>query len=329
MMIMNRDAVDTELIKQAVTVASRAPSLHNSQPWLWIADGPELQLHLDRSRVIRHTDRGAREALISCGAVLDHLRIAMAAAGWQSFVDRFPNPNQPTHLASLDFRRTDSVAPATRDRASAILRRRTDRLPLLAPTDWAVLEPVLRGLVDGAAVRLDVIDDELRPELAAASRLSEAIRRNDAEYSAELDWWTGPFELDEGIPRRVLVSAAEADHVEVNRAFPVSGHGDRRAAMPRDHARILMLSTPGDTRGDALAAGEALSTVLLECTVAGLATCTVTHLTELDSGRALLSSLGGTSDPQVLIRVGAAPALHGAGAATPRRQLTDILRFRR
>lgn len=106
MMIMNRDSVDTELIKQAVTVASRAPSLHNSQPWLWIADGPELQLHLDRSRVIRHTDRGAREALISCGAVLDHLRIAMAAAGWQSFVDRFPNPNQPTHLAS----RT-SVAP--------------------------------------------------------------------------------------------------------------------------------------------------------------------------------------------------------------------------
>ncbi|OBF14212.1 NAD(P)H nitroreductase [Mycobacterium sp. ACS4331] len=327
---MNRDSVDTDLIKQAVTVASRAPSLHNSQPWLWIADGAELQLHLDRSRIIRHTDRGAREALISCGAVLDHLRIAMAAAGWQSFVERLPNPSRPTHLASLDFRRAESVAPATRDRANAILRRRTDRLPLLAPSDWAVLESVLRELVDGDAVRLDVIDDELRPELVAASRLDAAIRRNDADYTAELEWWTGPFELDEGIPRRVLVSAAEADHVEMNRAFPVSRHGDRRSAVSRDHATILMLSTPADTPSDALAAGEALSTVLLECTVAGLATCTVTHLTELESGRALLSSLiSGTSAPQVLIRVGTAPPRHSAGAATPRRQLTDILRFQR
>src|SRR5690349_17862595 len=90
---------DIDLIKKVVELAGRAPSLHNSQPWQWVIRGTELQLWLDRSRIVRNTDRGGREALISCGAALDHLRVAAAAAGWQTFVERFPNPNRPEHLA--------------------------------------------------------------------------------------------------------------------------------------------------------------------------------------------------------------------------------------
>jgi len=75
------------------------------------------------------------------------------------------------------------------------------------------------------------------------------------------------------------------------------------------------------------AGGEALSTVLLECTLAGLATCPVAHLTELSVSRELLAALTGHTDlPQVLIRVGVAPALDKVPPATPRRPLTDILR---
>jgi hypothetical protein len=85
--------VDTEVIKDAVRVACRAPSLHNSQPWRWVLEGDSLQLFADPHRVVRRTDRSGREALISCGVVLDHLRVAMAAAGWTANVDRFPNPH--------------------------------------------------------------------------------------------------------------------------------------------------------------------------------------------------------------------------------------------
>ena len=77
--------VDTEVISDAVELACRAPSLHNSQPWRFIVDGVDGQavhLFLDPDRAPRHTDTTGREALISCGAVLDHLRVAMAAAGW-------------------------------------------------------------------------------------------------------------------------------------------------------------------------------------------------------------------------------------------------------
>lgn len=326
---MPRTVVDPAVIERAVTIAARSPSLHNSQPWIWVVEGPELQLYLDRSRIVRYTDASGREALISCGAMLDHLRLAMAATGWRSVVQRFPNPNNFTHIASVDFRPGGEVDTATAARANAILRRRTDRLPFLPPPDWHTVESALRALLQTGDVRLDVIDEQLRGELAEASSLTEAMRRRDPAYISELDWWTAPFELDEGIPRSALNSVAEADQVSINRSFPSAGHSRRRVSVGPDRAKVVVLSTPSNTRDDALAAGEALSTVLLECTAAGLATCTVTHLTELDAGRALIGELlGSDAHPQVLIRIGRAPALEQLPAPTPRRALSDILRIR-
>ena len=320
--------MDSELIRNAVALAARAPSLHNSQPWQWVAKGPGLQLHLDRSRIVRNTDRGGREAVIGCGAILDHMRCAMAAAGWASHVERFPNPNHLAHLATVEFSRAEYVTKAQRRRADAILRRRTDRLPFLAPRDWEAFEPVLRAALDTDAARLDVLADELRPELIQASALTDALQSFNTGYQAELDWWTAPFDYKEGIPRSALTSAGESDRVEVNRSFPVEGRGARRAHIGDDRAKILILSTPDDSRRDALACGEALSTVLLECTAAGLATCPVTHVTEIPSARAVVAEL--TSQPgvpQVLVRVGQAPEIDDVPPMTPRRGPDDILRF--
>ena len=59
--------VDTEVIKKAVQLACRAPSLHNSQPWHWVAEDGTVQLYLDKDRVLYSTDHLGREALIGCG----------------------------------------------------------------------------------------------------------------------------------------------------------------------------------------------------------------------------------------------------------------------
>lgn len=113
-------------------LACRAPSVHNSQPWRWIADGVTLQLWADPTRAMPATDHTGRELLLSCGAVLDHLRVAMAAAGWASATRRFPDPDNPDHLATLQFQPAE-VTGAQQLRANAITRRRTDRLPFEAP----------------------------------------------------------------------------------------------------------------------------------------------------------------------------------------------------
>ena len=128
--------VDADVLRAAVQLACRAPSLHNSQPWQWVVEDAGLHLYLDRSRILPSTDKSGREAHIGCGAVLDHLCVAMAAAGWTANVDRFPDPNNVDHLASLDFSPMSVVTDGHRRRADAILHRRTDRLPFAAPRNW-------------------------------------------------------------------------------------------------------------------------------------------------------------------------------------------------
>jgi nitroreductase len=320
--------VETDVVQNAVRLACRAPSLHNSQPWAWEYQRGRLELFLDSSRVI-DSDRSGREALISCGAVLDHLRVAMAAAGWRADINRFPDADDPNHVASIDFAPTDQVTDAQRRRADAISVRRTDRLPFMSPADWEAFEPALRNAVEGTEVHLDVMSGDVHRQLVEASQLANSLRLYDSEYHAELAWWTGPFEVSEGIPQSSLVSATEGDRVEFERRFPLTHHGERRPEVPEDHSTVVVLSTDSDDRAAALASGEALSMVLLECTMAGLATCPVTHITEVAASRDLIRALlDHEATPQVLVRVGVAPAMEEQPPATPRRPLEDVLRVR-
>lgn len=326
---MPQTVPDIAVIERAVLLACRAPSVHNSQPWKWVSKGQVLQLFLDPHRRVRSADRSGREAIISCGAVLDHLRVAMVAAGWRAIADRFPNPNDPDHLASIEFKPLDFVTDAARRRADAILQRRTDRLPLGRPTYWPSFEPVLRSCVDESIAMVDVLADDARPQLAKASQLTEALRRDDTSYQAELQWWTSPFALSEGMPPDALVSVTERQRVDVARDFPARGPAERRTDVAVDWSKILVLSTAQDSRHDALGCGEALSTVLLESTMAGMATCTLTHLIELDQSRDIVRALiDGRGEPQVLIRAGIAPPMEDLPAATPRRSLGEVLQIR-
>jgi nitroreductase len=325
---MTQKVPSIEVIENAVTLACRAPSLHNSQPWRWVVEDAELHLFADRDRIGQSADTSGRELIISCGAALDHLRVAMAATGWNQNVDRFPNPNNLDHLASIDFSPLSFVTEAHRGRANAILLRRTDRLPFGPPADWESFEPVLRHTFDGSGTTLTVLADEARPQLAEASRLTESLRRYDPSYHAELQWWTTPLWVSQGVPPSALPTETESQRVDVGRTFPTHGQGDRRADVGQDRSKILVISTPEDTRRDALACGEALSTLLLECTMAGMATCTLTHMTELEPSRDVICGLIDAEGlPQVLVRVGTAPELDEPPPPTPRRPLSEVLEF--
>ena len=328
---MTQTMANTGVITSALELACRAPSLHNIQPWHWVAGRTSVDLFIDPHRKVTSTDRSGREAIISCGAALDHFRVAMAAAGWDTNVDQFPNPNNLDHLASADFASVDYVTQARRDRAKAILHRRTNRLPFRAPKHWGSFEPLLRSSFDNDLVALDVLDGDARPRLAEASRLADELRRYDDSYQHELLWWTSPLREAEGIPDSALVSESDARRVDVNRQFPIDPLDERSSAGTYDQAEILVLSTPRDTRVDALNCGEALSAILLECTMAGLATCPVTHITELESGRDIIRDLttGPAAVPQVLIRVGIEPEGELAPKPTPRRPLRDVLEIHR
>ena len=324
-----RDTIGTAQLSALVELACRAPSLHNSQPWRWVVENGTLRLFADHARVGHHTDATGREVILSCGAALDHLLVAAASLEWQVTVERYPDPHDHDHLASAVFHPADSTDAHARVLAEAISSRRTDRLAFAAPEPWAEVEQQLRTILRGTVADLDVIDDNGRPALADASRRTEEQRRDDASYRYELLWWTGHSGTEDGVPSSALPSPAEASHVDVAREFPGYGSGDRRPQVDRDHSNILVLSTYDDSRESTLRCGEALSRVLLECTAAGFATCTLTHMIEIHSSREIVRRLTGRrAEPQVLIRVGRAPEISPPPVHTPRRPLSEVLHLR-
>jgi nitroreductase len=321
---------DFAVIMDAVGLACRAPSLHNSQPWRWVKEGSALRLYADLTRVMIAADPEGRQMYLSCGAALDHFAVAMTAAGWHTSVQRFPDALEPYHVATMEFRRATEVTEDARARAAAIGKRRTDRRPFDGPTGWPETETLLREAVIPYHVMFDIVLDHARPSLAQASRLTEAIRANDPSYTAELNWWTASAATGEGVPQAALTSAAVSDRVDVKRRFPAAhdyhGSGDVRV----DRSKIVVLSTHHeDARLDVLRCGEALSALLLDCTVAGLATCTLTHMTELAPSREIIRGLTGQrGTPQLLIRIGQTSVTDEEFVPTPRKPLADILEVR-
>ncbi|MFC3961584.1 Acg family FMN-binding oxidoreductase [Nocardia jiangsuensis] len=313
---------DDDTVRAALRSASRAPSVHNTQPWQWTLDDVALHLDYDDVWQLSTADPRGRQMIISCGAALHHARTALADRGWRTEVTRMPDPEHPEHLATLRFRPWSDPPAGVHTRAAAMTRRWTDRLPMLPPPGPADLLHRLRMLASPHEVELNELDSSAGPRLAAASARVAILHDSDLDYQAELHWWVG-HDGDTGVPVGALASDAQAAGVPLGRRFPAAPHSARRTEQP-DQAAIIVLSTDGDRPGQWLRTGEALSAVLLECAAAGAASCTLTHLTELPAVRTMIAGLlrrGGT--PQVLVRVGTAP--DSRHEPTARRDLADIL----
>ena len=125
-MAVSADFPDAEAMRAVLTLATRAPSVHNSQPWYWRVGPSTLNLYADSSRHLPRTDPDRRDMLLSCGAGLHHCTVALAAIGWRAKIHRLPDPSEPGHLAAVEV---VAQSPGELDvtLAAAIARRRTDR----------------------------------------------------------------------------------------------------------------------------------------------------------------------------------------------------------
>lgn len=315
----------------AVEQALRAPSVHNTQPWRWRIGTDAVELHSDPDRHLPVTDPDRRDLVLSCGSVLHHLTVAIAAAGAAAVVERLPDPEDSTHLATV------SVGPGPAAGAElfpAIARRRTERRRM---SHRPVPAHVLADLVDRAAragaVLLPVTGPDARARLAELFRRAGQVQRSAPGYPAELRMWTHRLAAArDGVPAaaitRLRTPTAGAPPL---RAFPdgrlrqgaqETGHGGRD-----DAAEYLAVATTGDTVLDRLRAGEATSVVLLAATLAGLATTPLSQATEVPAVRQALghSVLRVPEQPQLVLRVGW-PATHADPLPpTPRRPLGSVL----
>jgi nitroreductase len=320
---MNAHFPDAGTIRTVLTLASRAPSVHNTQPWRWRVEEASLHLYSDDSRRLPNTDPDGRDLTLSCGAALHHCAVAFAAVGWRSKITRLPNPADASHLAAIEVSRhpADAVDIAL---AAAIPRRRTDRRHY---SSWPV--PVADiALMAGRAARNGVTlcqaeDLDKLHEIVAQSVADHLSR----DYMAELTTWSGRYASVAGVPAR-NTPASDPESKIPGRVFAGPSLPEPPgSSAAEDNAVVVALGTRGDDRMAQLRAGEATSAVLLTATSMGLASCPVTEPLETPVTREEVRSdiFGGGEYPQMLLRVGWAPINADPLPATPRRELSEFV----
>ncbi|MGA7053493.1 MAG: NAD(P)H nitroreductase [Mycobacterium sp.] len=322
---MNACFPEAGTVRTVLALASRAPSVHNTQPWRWRV-GPEgLHLYSDVSRQLPNADPDGRDLILSCGAALNHCVVALAAVGWRAKVARLPNPADPNHLAALELF-PYSAESLDITLAAAIPRRRTDRRHY---TSWPVPVGDIALMAARAArngVTLRQVDDVDKLHKIVTQSVWDHMTH---DYLVELTVWSGRYASVAGVPAR---NTPKSDR---RAKIPGRYFAGPALAMPPgssaadDNAVVLALGTRTDDRLAQLRTGEATSVVLLTATAMGLACCPVTEPLEMTETREAVRSdiFGDSSYPQMLLRVGWAPINADPLPPTPRRELSEFVEW--
>jgi len=314
-------------IRELVELATRAPSVHNTQPWRWCVDGERLSLFADSSRQLRYADPDGRDLVISCGAALHHLQVAAAAAGWKASIRRMPNPYNDSQLATISFRPEPATPDvvATRD---ALTKRRTDRR---RPRSWPVPRDRLDGLLalgpPAGVTVIAVVSARARSDLLQILAEAEKVQRLDQDYVDEIVSWTGRADA-EGIPATSLPRRdSRADHELAPSRFPSGTLSDHEPEAEPVEPALLVICTSSDDTASRLRAGEALSAILLRGAADSLAMVPLSQAIEVDAARRLLQDdlLGDAACPQIIVQVGFAPLAAEQIPPTPRRPVDDVI----
>jgi hypothetical protein len=324
-----------------VAAATRAPSIHNTQPWRFVAAPDRLDVYLDTERALPVLDPTGRQQIISCGSAIEFAVVALAAAGHAAEVDLLPDYADPDRLATVRVTAPREASDEDRALAAAIDRRHTvraafqpravpgglvDRLQREAASFGAWFKPIARSEEEVATVFL----------IARA----EEMEQSDPAYLAELESWmrTDPGAVD-GVP----VEAVPSDDPQTRpsnwliRDFVVGQRGEQQLfraaddpdAPPPDVERptVVLMGTDDDDRYAWLLAGRALGRVLLRATAEGVAASPLTQALDWPATRSRMQSrLSLVGHPQMLLRMGYPPDTSGQ-AVSGRRPVADVLRY--
>lgn len=321
--------IDRSILRDAVALAVRAPSIHNTQPWLWRLSSDRIDLYADPSRQLAVVDPIRRGLLVSCGAALAQARWALINAGWQPTETLLPDPSNRDHLATLEIAEHSEVTAEVQWLVDAAWRRRTDRRPFRpVPVAETVISTLRQAAEAEGAMLQHVTRPDDRLELAVAVGEADSAEATDPAYVAEMQRWTGRSSDDvDGVPTSAVPDLPHRQADVALRGFAVKAPGTLDVAQPAavEHPSLLVLATRGDSDADRLRAGEALVRVLLTAAKVDLAVSPYTQPLEVPGpAHVLRRLLSGVGVPQMVLRVGWAQEGRPL-KLTPRRPLDDVI----
>lgn len=312
-----------------VAYALLAPSSHNTQPWRFALGEHVIDLYADRTRALPMMDPEDRELVMSCGAALYNLCLAIRHFGYTDTVTLFPVPDEPDLLARIHVTTPGDATYEEHDLFWAIAKRRTNRQTYTARQVPSLVVKKLQTIAHAEGAWLHVIEGEERRHMAA-DLIAEADRRQwaDKGFRRELATWLHPerHRSGDGIPGYAFGGSEVVAYVGpvLLRTFD---WGRGQAAKDRQLAEgsplLALLGTETDTPAAWLAAGQALERVLLQACAAGIAVSYLNQPIEVAELRPRVSDLVGKGGfPQLFLRMGYGPEV----APTPRRPLHEVLR---
>ncbi len=324
------DALDATFLRLVLRDAVRAPSSHNTQPWLFHVIDGTVELWADRSRSLPVADPHDRELTMSCGAALHHLRVAMRRAGYAPEVEMLAEPHRPDLLARVSIGRHNEPSKLDVVLANAIEQRHTNRgafLPREIPPQHLI---AVRDAAEAEGANLVIVPQAKRHQLANLVAEGDRAQWHDSGFRRELAKWLRSNHDEkhrDGMPGYALGmgDAAAAFAPLVVRTFDRGdGVAAHDAELVEGAQALAVLFTSGDSVHDWLRAGQALSHLLLRATSLELAASFLNQPIEVEELRPAVAALiDQHSVPQLILRLGF-PAT--SVQATPRRTVDDVLR---
>jgi hypothetical protein len=308
-----------------IGVAGRAPSLHNTQPWRFTITADAIELHADPRRRLA-VDRDGREMVISCGAALYGLRLAVRSLGYLSQVEILPPPAGQWLLARMWL---GPAAPMTADERKllhAVPHRHTHRGPFEPDPLPPALFDRLRDDAQAEGASLTEIEPgPAREELMALLAASGRRQDRDPRSRSATWWWSrdAASTARDGVPAHSFPAEPSLGAGRLpQRDFDLGrGLGLQPSGGPAAPV-VAVLFTAADGEEDWLRAGQALQRLLLHAASQWVFASLNSQPLEDAATRTLIRdrlSLPGA--PQMLLALG----VSRTARATARRPAADVI----
>jgi nitroreductase len=280
-----------------------APSSHNTQPWIFKVTAAGLELIADRTRALPVNDPDDRELVISCGAALFNLRVALAARGLGVQIATLPDPDRPDLLATLRVGPAGDASSPLAELAGAMPERRTYRKRFAKRGVGGEEVQALRDAAEAEGCSfLPVGEGGLEGRIAELVSEGDSIQWSNRSWRRELAAWMHPRRKGDGLAVPTL--AAPIARMVV-RTFDMGGGIAAKDQELADESPLLVvLGTDSDRETDWITAGQALERVLLTATSRGLQASYLNQPVQVPALRSELADETSLRFPQVILRFG-------------------------
>lgn len=315
-------------LRFALKYAILAPSAWNIQPWKFAIGDNYIDVFEDNERVQNERDPQGRELLVSCGAAIFNLRLAMHHYGLGAQAKYFPSADNKNHLVRL------TVSPDSQDNLPSELlaccaKRHSYRRPFDSQRLSEDLVQQLKRAANDEGARF-IPATTTSTQLALSGMVAEGDRdlgANEAARKEYASWMRTGDNKGDGVPGYALgFGALESLFAPVTRRM--FNYMDENAQKDRELAIaapcVGTVATEADNEAAWLQAGQAMERLLLVGVANGLQASVLNQPISVSELRERLRTLLciKTGWPQVVLRLGYTSA---DIKPTPRRGLDEVI----